>query len=219
MIKIIAAIAIVLALFAGGAYYYSSIHTAEDASTNTGRITEGAFAPSVTNDLSGTGDFRKLLDMQQSVTCTVAYEVEGQGTFSGNVYVSEGKMRGDFSYTTGGEQMHMSVINDGSIGYTWGTTPMGELAMRYPIAETDEDSSAEDQQMFDYDQRVTYSCAPWKADATAFMPPSDRDFMDVGNTVEMQTADIPSGSTQCRTCEMIADAGPKEQCLAAFSCN
>jgi hypothetical protein len=218
MIKIIAAIAIALALAGTGAYYYSSIQTVEDTAKNNERITEGAFAPTNTNNLSGTGDFRALLNMQDSVTCTVAYEVEGQGTFSGTVYVNEGKMRGDFSYNTQGEEMHMSVINDGSTGYTWGTTPMGELAMRYSIAQPDEQAE-ESQQAFDYDQRVTYSCAPWGADAAAFVPPSDINFMDVSSSIRIEGNDSSSVSTQCRTCEMITDPGPKEQCLAAFSCD
>lgn len=220
MIKIIIGTAVALSILGAGAFYYISTQEQPNVAQDNPRITEGAFVPSI-EDISGTGSFRGLLGLGQNVACTVSYDTEEQGTFQGDVYVADAKMRGDFTYTMDGEQLNISVINDGAYGYTWGNTPVGDLAMKYALDENASEDAAQNT-AFDYDQRVSYSCAPWKTDPSFFIPPSDIIFseMNMQQSAVIQAGDLDDVKTaQCNACAMITDASSKEQCLVALSCN
>lgn len=185
-------------------------------------VTEGAFAPALTQTENGTGSFRKLLGLGKSLSCAVSYtstDTHGAGTYDGTVYVSGQKMRMEFTSSVGDVSMKSNVINDGTQGYMWGSTAQGTMAIKFPIDATQ--TSDAQKQKFNLDQNVNYNCKNWSVDESMFVPPADLKFMDMG---AMMKQAMPKGTegiknAQCATCNQITDNSAKAQCLQTLSCN
>lgn len=172
----IVAIIVVLIVILGGVWYVMNSGSAAPASPNPAQTTAAADA---LNNASGTpsgqtaGTIGGLLSMGD-VTCTVDMTSASDG--SGTVYVSGGKMAGDFSMTANGQTMSAHMINDGSFIYSWSDAAPQGVKMPVPAAGST-NTAPSGQQNFDPSTPVNYSCQPWTVDASKFTPPSSVNFM------------------------------------------
>lgn len=172
MIGIIVAAVVVV----GGGWYLVSLGSSAPSSTGTSasNTTQGTQQPATTGTTSsGSGTIGALLAMG-NVQCTVTTP-NGSGT----VYVSGGKMRGDFSMSSQGKTMNAYMINDGAYIYSWSdAAPQG---MKMAVSASSAGSAATHGGVSN-STAVTYSCSPWGVDTTMFVPPTNITFMAMGAT-------------------------------------
>jgi hypothetical protein len=135
---------------------------------------------------------RALLAKGGNTVCTVS-GATSEGTVSGTVYLSGGKMRGDFKSTmsgSAGTDSHM--ITTASDAYVW-TGSQGakmSLADLESNANAGASASSESKTNVSLDQKVDYDCKSWSPDNSKFAPPASVNFVDL--KAMMQGA-IPGG--------------------------
>jgi hypothetical protein len=125
---------------------------------------------------AGEGTYAELIGRAGSWKCTVSVNVEDAPS-SGVAYISDGKVRGDFTSTVKGETYASHMIQADGYIYTWSDAyPQG---MKMLIPEPGDTTSSSTGGV-SYDSRVNYDCGPWMADASLFMAPANITFMELG---------------------------------------
>lgn len=177
--KAILGIVVAVVVAGGGTWYF----TTQNIGSNTSSL--GGERNEKNETMEGMGAFKDLFTRGGSWKCevkTTYAEAPSEGTF----YISGEKFRGDFTAEIKGEGMVTShIITADEYTYTWSDAyPQG---MKIKIseessgtAEGDIPETNESDAGFDYDQNVEYSCGPWAADNTQFVPPADISFMELG---------------------------------------
>jgi hypothetical protein len=162
---------IVVALVVVAAAYYFLMSGASPVGEATDE--QGAAAQSAVSR-SGSGTFQDLASMSGSYECTISMTTDG-ATSQGQVYISDGEVRGDFSATVSGQSVSSSMLQTGGFVYTWSDmAPQG-----FKMAVTgDAGATAPTQGGFDPSMDVSYDCDPWVRDASKFAVPSDITFME-----------------------------------------
>ena len=129
------------------------------------------------------GSMRALMARGEAMTCTFAQNTPETGDMKGSIYVHGERLRADFSsqHPEFGSS-ESSVINDGSVGYTWGSNPQGSVAVKFALSP-DQDSRGESGSV-DFDQELNFKCRKWSVDEAKFSPPSDIKFMDFSGTLQ-----------------------------------
>lgn len=128
--------------------------------------------------LSGTfsGSMKDLVAKNQSVKCTFNHSTDID-TSSGIVYVSDGKIRGDFDITAkqavGTFQAHM--ITDGEYSYVWSS--LIAQGFKMPIANLSGQTASAPTSGVDYNQSLDYACEPWTVDSSVFVIPTEISFV------------------------------------------
>jgi hypothetical protein len=184
MIPKIAIVCAFVALVVGGYMYYTRYIELgrQDDQNSIDTITEGAFAPKTEDSMKGSGTFKSLLGLGKNVMCDVSYMQRELNTqVNGKVYASDEKMRLNFMMQTNGQQTETNMINDGIEMYLWGKTEGGDMAMKFTIDKTETDSKNNDQ--FDMNTDVDYSCQNWNVDASLFIPPDNLTFIDYNKNI------------------------------------
>lgn len=176
----------------------------------------------------GSGTIKELLEFGKNIICDISYVFDANGnqystgeyggSLEGTVYVAGDNFRADLLMITNDGFMESSVIHTDSKGYTWGTTPLGEIAIMFDIEESATEGSQEPSEVFGADENVTYDCRGWGVDPTKFIPPSDITFVDFATSIESQLQ-IDGASVQCGSCDQIPDETAKAQCRSALQCN
>lgn len=183
----------------------------------------------------------RLMASGKSMTCDYKSQNE-MANHEGTVYVSKGKMRGDYKVldaSSGPFNGHM--IQDGSgWAYMWGG-PMGEN--RGTKIRLDGHTNGPDQkpegQGFDARQEMDMDCREWKVDESKFEVPSNVQFMDLSQmmgggfaamagagTAHRSARGTPAGNTQaesaqamkCQICEQVPDEESRAQCRQMMGC-
>jgi len=228
---IIVVIVVVLLLVIAGAYHF--MHHA-DSMMHPMQAGEGA------NPQSQASTQKKSLfdffSMAGSQKCTFS---DSTSKSAGTVYVSSGKMRGDFQETNDStgktEQTHM--INDGTYVYMWtdGQTngyKMSDQVVKQEEAQPTEAPSSEGgnpqpSQGVDMHQQANYSCGGWSADSSFFTPPSNVTFTDyssmmqgasTGTMTHTGSAPMQGTSAECAECDKAPVGTARTQCLSALHC-
>ncbi len=184
--------------------------------------TDSSTAATTEQTQIGSGSLRTLFGSGKNLSCSVSYkpvDADSTDAYNGTIYVSGNKMRMEFTTTADGLSMKSNIIQDGTNGYMWGSSPQGTMAIKFTVDPAQAD--VQKQQQFNLDQNVDYDCKNWSVDSSMFVPPSDIQFMDMS---EMMNQAMPRGgadmkSAQCASCNQIGDASAKAQCLQALSCN
>ena len=202
-------VALVL-LIGGGAYFVMSGRTSQTAMTPSYTQNQETTAPS-----NQPKSLKDLLTMGQSQTCTFT-DPSGTG---GTVYVSNGKMRGDFSSVSAGQTVQSHMIVDGQTSYLWmdGQTTGYKMTVE---AATGEGTSA--QGSVDVNKKTDFSCVPSVSDSSMFTLPTNIEFTSFAAPA------LPSGTAgetgagganarQCAACDSVPEAS-KAQCKAALGC-
>jgi len=203
--SIIGGVILIIALIGAGAFFMMS--KSQNSTADTMKPVDGIESTQSTSKAS----IKSLLGEGKNVACTITYP-DAKG--SGKVYVADAKMRGDFSFPSGGGEMKTSMIQDGEYMYSWsgaqGTKMnISQVATAFPTTDTPTTQT-------DLDVAVDMDCDNWSVDATMFVVPADVRFTDMSAMMEqMQKQSTEMKKTQSGACDDIADAQAKAACMSA----
>ena len=183
-------------------------HVASDASLNTAS-TENAALPA-------SGSLASLISRNGSFQCD-ASRGAGSNATTGTVYISGGRIRGDFETINpqaGKIQSHM--ISDGTDTYVWSSAaPMGfKMQMQKNDMPDSNNSGTQDMYKTSYD----YHCSAWTADVAKFVLPTDIQFKEMTIPKAPANAGVAPTGMSCSMCDQ-APAGPaRDQCKKSLHC-
>jgi len=128
-----------------------------------------------------TGSIEDLLAEGEAYRCTFAYESDLADS-TGVVYVSDGKLKGDFETDVEvlGGKVLTHLIRDGGTVYTWidGTN----VGVKAPATISRSDVSTGKSGQFSFDpleQQLNYDCQEWDPDPGMFILPAEIKFSEV----------------------------------------
>lgn len=164
--------------------------------------------------------------------CEVSYGDQNAET-KGMVYVSGGKMRGDFTTQINGKAETSHVINDGKTQYMWteGSTQMAFKMSLDSLPKNAENSTAQtNKQTLDFEAKNNYNCSSWSENNSEFEVPGNIKFTDYsemlksipttpaqGETNAGATGSVDVKAMQCAACNSLSGED-QIQCKAALSC-
>jgi len=198
--KVLIAIAVLLVLGAG-------IFVIKNKSTqnSSGQVTEKSTSPKTLKEIFGLGLAQK---------CTYG---------TGVVYVSDGKMRGDFKAPSespsGGS--HMIVV--GNTSYIWMDGSKTGFKNTFDLNATSPPSTStevESQEPVNLSQPEDYVCENWVVDSSLFDLPSGISFTDINEimpVIPTSEAGTSGTSSQCSYCDSLS-GDQKSECLSALKC-
>lgn len=157
---------------------FFALHTQKTETKND--VLGSAESSTKEEQISGTfsGSMRDLVARNQSVKCTFTHSTEINSS-SGTVFVSGGKVRGDFDITVPqtGTNLKAFMIADGKDTYVWSSIlPQG---FKMPISDAKMQSSGQPANGIDYNQSLDYECEPWSVDESVFITPTDISFVSM----------------------------------------
>ncbi len=170
---------------------------------------------------------KDLFSSSKSQKCTFSDTNSGS---SGTIYMSDGKMRGDFTSVSQGQtaMSHMIVQNNTSFVWTDASDQGVKLSYEKVAQLTSASASAQTSgatMPISLDQKVSYECSSWTLDPTLLTLPTTVKFNDFsslipqikasGNASGAATTDIKSDA--CKACDQLTGS-PREQCRKALSC-
>lgn len=130
---------------------------------------------------------KNLLAMSGSQKCAVSSKNENAES-SGNVYVTNGMMRGDFTSMAAGQTMASHMIVKSNTSYVWTDGMAQGFMMTFGDAPTSNEGTPE--QAVDVNQEYSYDCDDWTPDQSIFELPANVTFTDIA---EMMQGQIPAG--------------------------
>ena len=155
---------------------------------------------------------KSLLGVGKNVTCIISYPEHGS---SGTIYVSDNKMRGDFTALVNDKSMASSIIQDGTYMYMWSGNQGTKMSVEQVMTATPTPSS----QSTDLDAQVDMKCSNTSPDSSKFTPPADVQFTDMSAMMDKMQSGQPgaSGSPKMDAsyCNQITDAAAKAACIKA----
>jgi hypothetical protein len=134
------------------------------------------------SELTQATSLKELIAKNIPQTCT--YHM---GENNGTIYLSGGKMRGDFETTAENAPQKSHMIIDGQTTYIWSEGQT--IGYKLVSEETQNPVSGG----IDINQSYNYSCKPWIVNETVFTPPAEINFMNFGEMPNIPTS-MPSGS-------------------------
>ena len=227
-------IVVILILLGGGGFYL--FHKSQKAAMQSGQT--AMMQPQsgqMTTQKKSLADFFSMTGSQK---CTFTDKATGS---SGNVYVSSGKMRGDFQSTNNGKTTASHMINDGKYvyylsdgeksGYKMSLDYVKQQAAQISVAPKD-NTTSDDQtpsQAVDMKQQSDYSCSAWSEDGSMFTVPTDITFTDYSTMMQGAMhggVTPPAGggmtsqqkSSECAQCDQVPAGAMRNQCKAALKC-
>lgn len=138
---------------------------------------------------------------------------------SGTYFISNGKVRGDYSISSRGQNITGHMLMDGSSVYSW--TDSQKQGFRMEVTgETDINTNQN--QSVNINQQLNYNCEDWRVDESVFALPKDITFKSIADiSAEASSeANAPTGdlkAMQCKACDNVP-AESRAQCRAALSC-
>jgi hypothetical protein len=208
-------IAVIVVLGGVGLYFMNKSSTSD---TSTQESTTN-----VTTDTSSSNraSLRSLMGLAKNQQCTFTDNESGS---EGTVYVTNDKMRGDFTAISEGETIGSHVIIIGEDMYLW-MDGSGD-GYKSSISDTenaDEEAGQQERDTessgLDINNEVTYKCQPWVVDASKFELPQDINFRDLGTMMEeMETTMQEQSETNCQSCDNLPPGEAQDQCRQALGC-
>ena len=179
--KYVAIGVVALIIIAGAFAYFSYSKPADSGQAATGQENNTADASGTETASAGafTGSMGDLLGRGGDWKCT--FDVTNSGAHSmGTVYVSEKRLRGDFSSTLPQvkQVVDSHMIQDNGFVYVW--TSLSSQGFKTKTSLGTEDATTKfNGQGVDINQKYGYNCTPWTVDAAMFTLPASVTF--VGN--------------------------------------
>lgn len=222
-------VVVVVLLIIAGAYYVMHKHSAMISGQAANPLGQSQASP----QKKSLFDFFSLAGSQK---CTFS---DSTSKSAGTVYVSSGKMRGDFQETNNstGQTQQTHMINDGNYVYIWtdgqsSGYKMSEAAIKQeesqPTASpANRTTGTQSSQPVDMNQKANYSCGSWSPDASYFVPPTNVNFTDYSSVAQgtstgtaAQKGSVPAGGNQaaCAECNQAPAGAARNQCLTALHC-
>lgn len=214
--KILILVAIfALLLIAGGAFWFMT----KKAPVNQTATTNSESSSEMTKVVPTTApakSLRSLLTAGIAQKCTFTSGTEGDSN-SGTMYISNGKIRGEYSTKVEGETQNLSMIVDGNTTYLWGgETETGYKMTIDPSTTVKPGEKPRELSFVDPDQDLNYNCTPWIVDATQFTLPANIKFSDFSNMIK--PAATGGAVDKCAACSFLT-GDDKTQCLSSMGCS
>ncbi|HYM65324.1 MAG TPA: hypothetical protein VES68_02475 [Candidatus Sulfotelmatobacter sp.] len=206
--------ALILLLLGAGAFFLSQKKTPTPSNNQ-----EMAKPTTTTNSAQQT--LKDLLSSKNPVKCTYSTDVSG-AKISGVVYVANGKVRGDFTTTSGKTEITGHMATDAKYMYSWteGSKQgykfsLDSMTNPKPTTTTNQNKAP------DLNQKFNYSCSPWTLDSKMLELPTDVTFTLF--TIPTAPTGTSGGSgvsnqTMCTACSSLKGES-KTQCLTQLHCN
>lgn len=213
VIIVIAVLAVLL--LGGGAFVMSQRSKPESTSTTQNNTNDTSTTPS-----SAAKSLVDLFNLGTAQQCSFS---DGS-TSSGTVYVSNQKMRGDFTYTVAQGTTNAHMIIDNGTSYIWTDGQTTGLKMKFDAATAAEDfDSKVTDNSVDINQKYDYDCKSWSIDQTKFTLPTGVQFTDLSGIFPSSLPSSGSGTTdtkalQCAACNSLPTEA-QAACKSALSCN
>lgn len=219
---------ILLLLLVGGTLIFSKKTVAPQKEKGTAMMKQNVSPKNESTMMS----LSELLTSGKTQSCSYDYTDETSGKMSGNVFLSGGKMRSDYSITDkAGTETTGSIINDGTNLYIW-SSAMSEglkMAVSEEMKKDMANSQGEAAKYVDMNKKINYHCDAWTLNTTSFTPPTNVKFTDYSAMMkqaqEMQKAQQSSSgagdmkAAQCAACESLQNVDQKTQCKTALKCS
>jgi len=168
--------------------------------------------------LSEKSSLKNLLTRSGSHMCTFD-ETTANSQNSGTVYISNGRMRGDFTSVISGKTVQSHMIAMQNESYVWtDETKQGFKMMLDQSAQ----GQAQQNQSVDINAELNYNCTSWSEDSNKFNLPSDIKFTSMQEMMggmmngSVQTTGGTNAS-QCSVCDQ-APEPQRTQCRTALGC-
>lgn len=157
------------------------------------------------------GTLSTLLGLSRSIHCT--YEkAERQGKITADMYIQNDKYSLTVTFPDNGK---FYTIGDSNWVYTWNSRVPGGAKMKLE----DKDGQTAGDAAADSTNQEYYTCMPWVADASKFIPPADIEFTDETAEIQALEADRQDNPIdQCALCDNLPDPTLKAKCLANAGC-
>ncbi len=216
---ILAAVAVIVILGIGAFAYKSMKQPGSTGSSSQTGMTKQTTAQ------TAEGTLKSLLAMGQSVQCTFSTTNEGAKS-DGTVYVSNGKMRGDFKTVSDKMNVNNHMIVDGQYSYVWSDQSKQGMKMELKKEETSSPTGAPangQQNGPNLNEKVNYTCKPWSANAEMFALPSGITFMTFAvpsaapSGAATQEATTPAAGN-CSICDQVPEGPGRDACKAQLHC-
>ena len=176
--------------------------------------------------MSGTSDdhmtLKGLISKGGSQKCSFTNNYDTVQS-NGVVYVTQGKMRGDFTTTVSGKTTASHMIVDNNTSYIW--TDDMKQGYKMSFAEMNGDMTAQNSAAFDVNKELNYSCGTWSGDSSVFVLPSTITFADMNAMMQGMGGSMGAGANgsaemkagQCSACDSAPEPS-RSQCRAAMGC-
>lgn len=159
-----------------------------------------------------------MMKSGRNLKCSVSMQESG-ATQTGEVYFSQGKMRGDFKMVQPGEgAFDAHVLQDGEWSYTWGGPMGGAQGTKIRAAEAG-GGSGSGRDAFDTSEEVDMDCTEWTSDPSKFRVPAGVDFMDLSGMAGAAGAMGNSmAAMQCQACDQVPEGPERQMCRQMMGC-
>lgn len=211
--NIVIAIAVVLLLGIGGFVFLKKSPVTPSTDTKMTQTTDGS-----SNTGASEKSLKDLFASGASQQCT--FNNPDSKESMGTVYVSGGKVRGDFTVAVEGTNMTTHMIGDGTNSYIWTDGQTTGMKMAFDPTTATQNPSTQSQAM-DLNAKMNFNCSAWSVDKNIFVVPTNVTFTELNVP---KTGTVIKGSTgsdmkiqQCAACDNAPDEA-KEQCKAALGC-
>lgn len=175
-----------------------------------------------TETVSGTPlekkSLKDLVMLGGDQTCTFQDTETGN---SGKVYMTGGKVRGDFSSSMEGTTINSHMVSDNNTVHIW--MDGNNTGFKTSLDKVEQSSS--NQNTVDINKQVDYQCSGWSPDNSMFELPSNVKFTDLGNLlpsslpkITITGSQIQPNTATCDVCNNLT-GDSKAQCLVALKCN
>ena len=173
-------------------------------------------APSTAVQAATLTSLSALLSGGESQTCTFERS-DPAGSEKGTVYVTHGRMRGDFELSEGGT-MHM--IRDGITSYSWGGSTGDKQGIVVDVSANPAVHGLEEGP--DLEEDIEMECSPWQEDESFFEPPQDVAFQRINMATDPVSSEaamptVDPKALKCSDCDQ-APEGVRTNCRRALGC-
>lgn len=165
-----------LLIAGGGVYYmYQRGQTMYEAVNNQNTL------PNVTsqNTEGNNAQMQSLVDLftvGKNQKCEFS---DGAGN-SGQVYIANGKMRGDFSAVLAQGNVTSHMIVEDKVANIWIDGQSQGIKMEF---QGTSEVTKQGAQNFDWDEKTNYNCTAWSVDASLFVLPKDITFSSIEDLI------------------------------------
>ena len=212
-VLIIAGVVLVLAF---GAYFFMSSNKSKGS---VGLGDKNATENTTTGNQDEKKSLQDLLSLNVSQQCTFS---DPDSKSSGRIYISNKKMRSDYSVTTDNGAINSHSLLEGDTVYLWmdGQTQGYKMA----ISKEDQQNTTNDtngpQGSMDVNRKLDYKCSVWVADSLLFTKPDGITFQDLNAVLDQSKKTLEeTKSTQCQACDNLPAGSAQDQCRTSLGCN
>lgn len=168
---------------------------------------------------TGSTSINALLGQNNNSTCTYSHTDESGNTSSGTVYLSGGRMRGNFTFQAAGQQTQYSnVLRDNEYQFVWQDgSDTGFKSKIETLTSAGSDDSNTTQQAVDQDKEYDFDCSDWRVDESMFNAPANVEFTDYSAQIQQsQEAQQNVNDIKSEACAQISDATARMACENAL---